>query len=966
MKLPDYRKVISENIPEELKKQKIWTVWKSASNGKGKPQKVPMSWQVNKVTRLLEAKVASCDDPETWMTFDDALKLLKSSKTFKGLNVALSPVPPQEGKETLVGIDIDNAVLPDGTINPERLAELKAFNTYTELSPSEVNGGLRAFCYGSFPINEGVHSGNTEIYQYGKFLSITGHKLSDVPVAINVAQKSITEFRAKYFKPVDGIDETDLPVTSIKFTDEDLLEHLLNYSLADKFKEMYYNGAKEGEDPSVRDKDLCKLITFWTQDAEQIDRIFRKSKLFRPEKWDKRHFSNGDTYGQATIKYSLKTRKSVYSTDIAASSNIDGFNVDMYPFKVNNDGIFREISSSKFEDTVTAQIASTPCVIVAIGENIDTGKLLYKLRIRDRKGRDVFIWKAMSDLLKKSEVLKLQENELQFTESRANDLIDYFNKFINTYTGKLISEFAASVGGWKNNFSMYVIGNRAITVDGVSEVLQLDNPTANLFNVKGNIAGWVKSAEYIAAYPAVRYKMYNSCVAPLIRLLYLTSYILDNHVESGRLKSDSNWLAASMWGDPIAQQAGGNSTPVGIMKLIEYCIDIPTFLDETSQNPEAARKLSYAVGNVGGRFKGTSDGKNGLVVPTAPATVLLATGEHPIIPENANGGEDVRVMSLTEGVYKELPTEDVIDMEMLMRENCGHIVVPFIQELLKLKGRIKDIYSANLAALPSVSGISENRVKKQYAAVTTAGEILERVFERIGIPAMDPIEICTRYFEMNVISGGFIPDHIKALNVAWHWYNTNEVYFQEGDINHTQYGWVREDKEIDDQLICFDEDQLRKQIITSLGPNRYESAVNKWRDLEIVKVRKIDEKDKNGNKTGKVKVLKTIQITVNKRKITVIAVPLKNFYKYLNIPENSNNTGLTTDPEFDSTDAKPVYGNNDESESKVPAITANVPAGSNFDQVTSVTADRGINDSGIFITSSDLEAYEIMKKEGLF
>jgi len=274
---------------------------------------------------------------------------------------------------------------------------------------------------------------------------------------------------------------------------------------------------------------------------------------------------------------------------------------------------------------VTVQITSTPCVIVAIGENIDTGKLLYKLRIRDRKGRDVFVWKAMSDLLKKSEVLKLQENELQFTESRANDLTDYFNKFINTYTGKLVSEFAASVGGWKNNFSMYVIGNRAITVDGVSEVLQLDNPTANLFNVKGNITDWVKSAEYIAAYPAVRYKIYNSCVAPLIRLLYLTSYILDNHVESGRLKSDSNWLAASMWGDPIAQQAGGNSTPVGIMKLIEYCMDIPTFLDETSQNPEAARKLSYAVGNVGGRFKGTSDGKNGLVVPTAPATVLLAT-----------------------------------------------------------------------------------------------------------------------------------------------------------------------------------------------------------------------------------------------------------------------------------------------------------------------------------------------------
>jgi primase-polymerase (primpol)-like protein len=210
MTLPNYRKVIPENIPEELKKRKIWTVWKPVSNGKGKPKKVPMSRYINKVTGVLEINAASCDDPETWMTFEDALELYKSSKKFKGLNIALSPDPPQEGKETLVGIDIDNALLPDGTINPDILAELVPFNTYTELSPSEINGGLRAFCYGSFPINEGVHSGNTEIYQYGKFLSITGHKLSDFPATINLAQESIMEFRAKYFKPIDEIKETDL------------------------------------------------------------------------------------------------------------------------------------------------------------------------------------------------------------------------------------------------------------------------------------------------------------------------------------------------------------------------------------------------------------------------------------------------------------------------------------------------------------------------------------------------------------------------------------------------------------------------------------------------------------------------------------------------------------------------------------------------------------------------------------
>lgn len=93
-------------------------------------------------------------------------------------------------------------------------------------------------------------------------------------------------------------------------------------------------------------------------------------------------------------------------------------------------------------------------------------------------------------------------------------------------------------------------------------------------------------------------------------------------------------------------------------------------------------------------------------------------------------------------------------------------------------------------------------------------------------------------------------------------------------------------------------------------------------------------------------------------------MPLKNFYKHLNIPEDSN--GTTTDG--DSTNTTSVDDNTNESEYKIPAITTNVPASSSngFNQVTGVTADIGIGDSNIFVTSSDFEAYKIMEKEGLF
>jgi putative DNA primase/helicase len=46
-----------------------------------------------------------------------------------------------------------------------------------------------------------------------------------------------------------------------------------------------------------------------SRDAAQIDRIFRRSKLYRP-KWDEKHFENDETYGAHTIRTALeKTAK---------------------------------------------------------------------------------------------------------------------------------------------------------------------------------------------------------------------------------------------------------------------------------------------------------------------------------------------------------------------------------------------------------------------------------------------------------------------------------------------------------------------------------------------------------------------------------------------------------------------------------------------------------------------------------
>jgi hypothetical protein len=195
---PEYRKVNLDGIPDELKKMKAWAVWKSVPNPeKSKPDKVPFSYQVNPVTGIEEIKLAYCNRPNEWMTFEDAVRLKKSNRAFKGFQVALLPSTPTDDEDRLIGVDIDKAFLPDGTIKPEYLEWIGKFNTYFELSPgADINGGVRGFCFGHFPTFGGKHQGDVEIYQNDKWLTITGQKLANSPATINNSQETIETFRA--------------------------------------------------------------------------------------------------------------------------------------------------------------------------------------------------------------------------------------------------------------------------------------------------------------------------------------------------------------------------------------------------------------------------------------------------------------------------------------------------------------------------------------------------------------------------------------------------------------------------------------------------------------------------------------------------------------------------------------------------------------------------------------------------
>jgi|GEM_PF-3481102 hypothetical protein len=237
------------------------------------------------------------------------------------------------------------------------------------------------------------------------------------------------------------------------------------------------------------------------------------------------------------------------------------------------------------------------------------------------------------------------------------------------------------------------------------------------------------------------------------------------------------------------------------------------------------------------------------------------------------------------------------------------------------------------------------------------------------------MSIVSNYFEENVLIGVAEPDHIKMLRIAYDLYVANEAHFgdEEGsqDISDNEkkelmerYGWT---KSVSGEVtINFRPEALKRHIINTLnskdGANRYESASNMWRDLKIIKVRVRKNPD-----TKKSETLKTCQIRTNKgEKVSVIQIPLSNFYKYLRLEDcvdDNNEENINADD--DTLNYKGVI---DDALLKVPSPSVSVDvfstSGGLFEQAVSATGNHEIDDD-IIVSSDDNEVYELMKMEGL-
>jgi hypothetical protein len=261
-----------QNIPEELTRYRQWCVWKYEETQNGKPTKVPYCPHSN--------RLADVTEPETWASFNEACNTYLNGG-FSGIGFVLTEADPY----TFIDLDNPFEFDKDGKLkyeNPAQIMERQikihdAFSSYSEKSPS--GQGLHIIVKGQVPSGRRKHA--VEIYSTARYMTMTGDVFNSAPIAPKQDLISML-WQEMGGNKTNVIYEGELEQ---KFTDDEVLMKAADASNGEKFKNLYTgNWTQYYSSQSEADFALINIVAFYTQNKNQIKRIFRNSALGKRKK----------------------------------------------------------------------------------------------------------------------------------------------------------------------------------------------------------------------------------------------------------------------------------------------------------------------------------------------------------------------------------------------------------------------------------------------------------------------------------------------------------------------------------------------------------------------------------------------------------------------------------------------------------------------------------------------------------
>jgi len=327
--------VAYEHIPEELKQQKQWCVYRLVWNKERKKHtKIPVDPHTG--------NNGKSNDESTWSDYQTALSAIEKYKC-NGLGFYF--------KKPYFGIDIDNIEgeiqrYLQGDIETNMMYEfVTSIKSYAEYSQS--GNGIHIICKGKLPGHR-RRKGNVEMYDSGRFFVMTGNTVDRK--YNQVIEPSETTLKLLYNRYIGDdkiiqFNNQNASESKIDLSESEIVQKAYESKQGAKFK-VFMDGGWEAFYDSQSEADIAfaNMLAFWTgRDFEKMDSIFRDSSLFR-QKFDERRPPNS-TYGGNLLNKAIHECENTYTP-----SQSHGFKIYIKEFEEK-----KEDKYFSYDDTGNAE-----------------------------------------------------------------------------------------------------------------------------------------------------------------------------------------------------------------------------------------------------------------------------------------------------------------------------------------------------------------------------------------------------------------------------------------------------------------------------------------------------------------------------------------------------------------------------------------------------------------------------------
>lgn len=248
-----------DSIPAEMRAFKQWICWKYVSQGGPKPTKVPYN--------PISGNFASVSQLDTWVSYENACLF---SSGYDGIGFVLSHFDPY------LFIDLDESF--DEEEQALQMEIFEKFDTYSERSPS----GKGLHLIAKAELIRGLRVGSIELYSSDRYMTMTGDVYADRPIESRqeLATSLFDRLNTRRFAPVksDGLAQSQ--------DDLAVWQQACYAANGEKFQDLwagrfdsYYRKPDGSGDQSKADFALVNILSFYSQNKEQIRRLFLQSSL---------------------------------------------------------------------------------------------------------------------------------------------------------------------------------------------------------------------------------------------------------------------------------------------------------------------------------------------------------------------------------------------------------------------------------------------------------------------------------------------------------------------------------------------------------------------------------------------------------------------------------------------------------------------------------------------------------------